>query len=480
MSGVVALAPARAFAQAVPPAAHEDTAFDFMNVLSQNGLHDLKDETWNAYGQFTYIGSYKPAFSAAYTNANGSIKSLYPDAEYGFTGSFTLFFGVRLWPGAEGYFVPEAIAELPFSGLSGLGGAIQNFELQKTGSTSPQLYRAQTYLRQTIGFGGGKDDVESNPLSLGTTVDRRRLVFTGGNFTILGVMDKNPISWDSRQTFFNMAFMTFASWDFPSDARGYSYGATGEFYYDDLAIRLGWITPPQEPNQLPIDFQFWQFYGLEAEIEHDHEILGQPGAVHLLAYHNHVDTGEFNAAIKAFEQNPQNNAANCGSNFNYGSGNLTAPDLCFVRRPNVKVGIGLDLQQYVAKDIGVFVKGMYSDGRTEVDAFNAADRSLAVGSVAKGTLWHRGFDVAGAGFAMSWISSAHAKYLHMGGVDGFIGDGGLHLPAVPEGVGEVFYSYNILRAIWLSADYQIIWNPGYNADRTGPVSVIGGRVHAEF
>jgi high affinity Mn2+ porin len=68
----------------------------------------------------------------------------------------------------------------------------------------------------------------------------------------------------------------------------------------------------------------------------------------------------------------------------------------------------------------------------------------------------------------------------MGGVDGFIGDGNLRLPAAAEGVGEVFYSYNILRAIWLTADYQLLWNPAYNADRTGPVNVLGGRVHAEF
>jgi hypothetical protein len=44
---------------------------------------------------------------------------------------------------------------------------------------------------------------------------------------------------------------------------------------------------------------------------------------------------------------------------------------------------------------------------------------------------------------------------------------------------DVFYSLNLKKAIWLSADYQRIWNPGYNADR-GPVDLFGGRVHAEF
>jgi hypothetical protein len=470
-------APARA--QAGPPAAHEDTAFDFMNELTYAGLHNIHDEAWNTYGQFTYIGNYKPPFSAPYTNANGSVNSLVPDFEYSFTGTFTLFFGLRLWPGGEGYFVPEVISERPLSQLRGIGGAIQNFELQKTGSQTPQLYRSRTFLRQTINLGGAHVEKESQPLQLAAVVDSHRLVFTGGNFTILDVFDRNSITWDPRQTFLNMAFMTYASWDFPSDARGYSYGITGELYWDDWAFRAGWITPPQNPNQLAIDFQLWQFYGLEFEWEHDHTIAGQDGAVRVLAYHNHVNTGQFNQAVQAFNaSNGADNAANCGARFNYGSGNAMAPDLCFVRQPNVKVGIGLSLEQHIVEDIGVFFRGMYSDGRTEVDAYHPADRSISFGAVAKGKTWHRPFDVTGVGFGMSWASDQHARYLSLGGVDGFIGDGKL-LNQGGEGVVDVFYSVNFLKAIWLTGDYQFLWNPAYNGDR-GPVNIVSGRVHAEF
>jgi carbohydrate-selective porin OprB len=100
-----------------------------------------------------------------------------------------------------------------------------------------------------------------------------------------------------------------------------------------------------------------------------------------------------------------------------------------------------------------------------------------VGAVAKGSTWHRPFDVTGAGFGMSWISESHARYLAMGGVDGFIGDGSLHQAA--EGVVEAFYSVNLFKALWLSADYQYLWNPGFNSDR-GPVHIVTGRAHAEF
>ncbi len=469
--------PAVARAQSAPPAGHEDDAFDVMNLLARHNLHDVHDESWNLYGQLTYISSWKLPFNAPYTNANGSIMSLLPDGEQSFTGTFTLFFGLRLWPGAEAYFVPEVIAERPLSGLRGIGGSIQNFELQKGGSETPQLYRARTFLRQTINIGGERSQKDSDPMQLAAKLAKRRLVFTLGNFTILDVFDRNSVSWDPRQTFFNMAFMTYSSWDFPSDARGYSWGGTAELYLDDWAIRVGRITPPVNPNQLSIDFRLDKFYGDQFELEHDHKLFGQDGAVRLLAFRNNVDTGRFDEAIAAYSADPGKNALNCPG-FNYGSGNATAPDLCWVRRPNVKVGIGLDVEQHITKEIGVFARAMYADGRTEVDAYNPADRSLSFGVAGKGKLWHRPFDVTGIGFGMSWISDIHAKYLAMGGIDGFVGDGMLPHPA-PESVFEVFYSFNFFKAIWLSADYQFLSNPGFNADR-GPVHIFGTRVHAEF
>jgi hypothetical protein len=481
----VVFASTPASAQAAPPAAHEDAAFDFMNLMSRHGLHDINDEAWNVYGQFTYISTAKLPFYAPYTNYdtnNGLPYSLVPDQERSFTGTFTLFFGLRLWPGGEAYFVPEVIAERPLSYLHGIGGAIQNFELQKQGSETPKLYRSRSFVRQTFGFGGARVEKTSDPMQLATKVDSRRLVLTAGNFTILDVFDHNAITWDPRQTFLNMEFMTYASWDFPSDARGYSWGATAELYWDDWAVRIGRITPPQLPNALPIDFRFWKFYGDEIELEHDHEIDKQSGAVRVIGYRNRVDTGRFDDAIALFEANPAANAANAANATppcpgNYGSQNAMAPDVCWVRRPNVKVGIGVNLEQHVAEDLGVFFRGMYSDGDTEVDAFNSADRSVAFGAVGKGTLWHRPFDVTGVGYGINWISSAHARYLAMGGLDGFVGDG--HLRQAGESVVEAFYSFNLLKAIWLTADYQHLANPAFNADR-GPVHIVGWRVHAEF
>jgi hypothetical protein len=466
----------QAHAQAAPPAEREDTAPDLMNLLAAHGLHDIENERWNLYGQFTYISSWKRPFSAAYTNANGSINSLLPTAERSFTGSFTLFLGVRLWSGAEAYFVPEVIAERPLSQLRGIGGAIQNFELQKGGSETPQVYRARTFLRQTFNLGGEQAKDPSDPLQLAKVTSSRRITLTAGNFTILDVFDRNSVTGDPRRTFFNMAFMTHASWDFLSDARGYSWGGTAEINWDNWALRAGRITPPRDPNQLSTDFRLWKYYGDQVEVQRSFALRGRPGAIRLLGYRNRVFSARFDDAIAAFQADSSLNAATCTS-FNYGSANTSAPDLCWARRANIKLGIGINVEQTIAPGIGAFFRGMISDGKTEVVAYNPADRSLSLGLVGTGGLWKRGLDVTGLGLGISWISTAHARYLARGGVDGFIGDG--YLRQAAEGVAEVFYSVNIAKAFWLAGDYQLLWHPGMNADR-GPVHILGAKIHAEF
>src|SRR5258708_235114 len=61
-----------------PPSNEQPT---LMKVLTKHDLHNVEHESWNAYGQFTYISSWKPHFDARYTNKNGSINSLLPDPE---------------------------------------------------------------------------------------------------------------------------------------------------------------------------------------------------------------------------------------------------------------------------------------------------------------------------------------------------------------------------------------------------------------
>ena len=458
------------------PAPRAEDEFDLMNILAKQGLHDLEDERWNFYGQVTYMHQWKSAFRALYTNLNGSPNSLLPGAETSFTGTISLYFGLKVWDGGEIYAVPEVISMLPLSDLKGLGSAIQNFELQKNGSEKPIIYKSRAFFKQTFGLGGEKVRVASDPMQLGTMIDSRRIDLTVGNFSVLDFFDKNTFSGDLRRQFFNMAFLTYAAYDFAADARGYTVGVAGDFVYDDWAARYARVVVPMHPNQLELNYDIFQYYGDQIELEHKHELYDQPGVIRILGYRNRANMGKFSDAIAAFEANPAENAAACTS-FNYGSHNATAPDLCWVRRPNIKMGIGVNFEQQLTDDIGVFFRGMYSDGKTEVYSYTSTDRSISLGGLMKGYRWNRNSDMLGIGYGQGWISKEHAAYLGMGGIDGFIGDGRIN--QVTERVVDIFYSFNVLNPIWITADYQHIDHPAYNADR-GPVNIYGARVHIEF
>jgi len=473
---ILASSPASAQKDTTSPAPPSNEQVTLMKVLTEHGLHDIEHENWNAYGQFTYISSWKRRFRAPYTNKNGSINSLIPDPERSFTGTTTLYLGVRLWKGAEAYLAPEVISERGFSQLRGLAGAIQNFELQKGGTETPQVYRSRAYIKQTFGLGGEGTATPSGPFQLGRVYDRRRLVLTAGNFSVLDFLDRNVFGIDPRQGLFSLAFLTYPAYDFAADARGYSWGGVAELYWDEWALRFVRTTPPKNPNQQSVDFRLGRYYGDNVELEHKHRIFGQDGSVRVLAYRNRENIGRFSDAVAAFEADPQKNATTCPG-FNYGSENATAPDLCWVRKPDVKVGIGVFGEQYVAPDIGVFTRAMFADGRTEVDAYTSTDRSASFGVLAKGSLWSRPVDVAGLGLNLGWISRSHADYLRLGGVDGFIGDGAIK-PGI-ESTLDVFYSLNIRRWLWVSGDYQHVINPAFNADR-GPVNIFSMRIHGEF
>jgi carbohydrate-selective porin OprB len=205
-------------------------------------------------------------------------------------------------------------------------------------------------------------------------------------------------------------------------------------------------------------------------------IASQPGTIRLLAFRNHEPMGSFADALNAFKTNPFQNATNCPG-FNYGSGNSNAPDLCWVRHANTKMGIGLNLEQNLNENLGVFLRGMYADGKTEVFSYTSADRSLAFGGIVSGGLWNREKDAVGLGYAFSWLSASHVAYLNLGGIDGFIGDGKINYR--PEQVVDIYYKFNLISSAWMTLDYQHISNPAFNSDR-GPVDVYGARAHFEF
>ena len=75
------------------------------------------------------------------------------------------------------------------------------------------------------------------------------------------------------------------------------------------------------------------------------------------------------------------------------------------------------------------------------------------------------------------ISADHSGYLAAGGLGVLVGDGALSYAS--ENVVEAYYAFQIAKGLMVTADYQLLVNPAYNADR-GPVHVFSGRLSARF
>ena len=415
---------------------------------------DITEEKYFAKFQSTYIGQLKPAFNAPYSGEN----SFLPQRETGYSGSLTAFFACRLWANGELHFNPEIIQLGTFSNLRGLGG-LTNSEQQKTSGRKPKSYRARAFFRQSFDFGGGQDAVDSSPLQLAGLVDRHRLVVTAGNFSALDIFDNNSYAHDPRTQFLNWSFLTHGAYDYAADARGYTNGAALEYYHDEWAVRVGRFMGPLESNGLALDSRLSIHHGDQVEVEYSHTVFARPGKVKLLAFRNRENMGNFIDAIT------------------FARANGGIPDVGNVRRDNVKVGFGINIEQSLWSDVGVFARASWSDGKSETYSFTEIENSMSAGLAIKGEKWGRPNDTVGLAVAENGLNKFHRDYLALGGLGAFIGDGQLNYR--PERIAEVYYNIHLLGTSSMALGYQRIANPAYNADR-GLVNVFSVRLHTDF
>lgn len=415
-------------------------------------------EDWTARFQSTYIMQKKPGFAARYSGAN----SLLATREQSYTLSATAHFGVRAWDGGELYFNPEMTLGEPLSNLTGLGG-YYNGEITRAGGSNPTFYRQRLFLRQTWNLGGEREHIDADLNRMAGFVDRNRVVLTVGNFSTLDIFDDNAYAKDPRTQFMNWGNMTYAAYDYAADARGFGWGFAAEWYRaDGWVFRIGRMTGPREPNMLPTDPQIGKHYGDQIEIERAHEIGGQPGKVRVLGWRNRAVTASFRDALDYLRANP---------------GGDPQTILKVRNGEKIKYGIGLNVEQAIDENLGVFLRAMKADGRTETYAFTEVDGSLSLGGALKGAAWGRAQDTFGVAFLRNTLSADRRAYLAAGGISFFIGDGALNYR--PERIVEAYYSLELLKNTTLTLNAQHFANPAYNADR-GPVNIFGMRLHTEF
>ena len=427
-------------------------------VISSACVAEVEDTT--ARLQLTYNWQKHPAYAAAYSGPNSIISG----AEKMYTFSTTAFLGFRPWAGAEAYLAPEISQGVPFStNLIGLGG-FTNGEITRAAGTNPTFYRQKMFLRQTWNQGGESIAVDGGLNQLAGAVDKNRLVLTVGNFSTLDVFDPNTYAKDARTQFMNWGAWTYSAFDYAADARGFGWGFAAEWYHDDWVVRFGRMTGPQKPNGLPTDFALGNHYGDQVELEHEHQLYGRAGKIRVLGWRNRAKLASFNDALVWLNAHP---------------GQYTGPDALLAVRTTekIKYGIGINVEQEVSDQVGYFLRLMQADGRTETHAFTEVDGSLATGLAIKGSLWARPQDGVGVVVMRNTLSNERRRFLEAGGISFFIGDGRLNYR--PEDILETYYSFGLGKGLWLTADYQHIQNPAYNADR-GPIQVYGLRFHAEY
>ena len=245
-----------------------------------------------ARAQMTYAWTRKFGFDAPYTGP----QSLVTHPESSYTLSFTGYLGTRLWEGAEFYVDPEAFQAHPLSNLFGLAG-IQNGELQKASGVEIRAYLARAFVRQSFDFGGESREVPAGFNQLATHYDRRRLVFTVGKSPLTDFFERSSYANDPRTQFMNWALITYGAYDYAADARGYDIGAIAELYWDDWGVpRRPWHGTHRRQRSLA-PLQSLPRHGDQVEIEHDHVLHGQPGAVRFLAYRNLANAGNYRESV---------------------------------------------------------------------------------------------------------------------------------------------------------------------------------------
>ncbi len=416
----------------------------------------------NIHGQTTYINQRYNNFTSSYSGENSlsSLKSM------SYTWSGTLFFGARLAPNTDIYFNPEVVSGVPFSDLVGLGG-FSNGEATKAAGLNAKFYSARAFLRQTFNQEGDKVVLENEANQITQTVSSNRVVVTAGQFSTLDIFDDSRYAKDPRIQFMNWGNMTYLAYDYAADARGYSTGLAGEWYLSNWVMRASRMLAPKTPNGRDLNWQIFNTYGDQIEVERQHNIAGLPGKVSVLAYRNRMILARFQDATNyVLANNAQGTQAinNVRTNYQY------------------KTGIGVNGEQALTKDLGIYGRAFTSDGHTETMSFTEADNSISVGMGLNGTSWSRPKDTVGISMMQNGLSSYRKNYLQSGGVSYFIGDyagPGQTISYRPERIGEVYYNATVIKNVLAGLNFQHINNPAYNAAR-GPVNILSFRIHAEF
>jgi high affinity Mn2+ porin len=417
-------------------------------------------DTFAVHGQATAVEQAYPAFHSPFEGTN----SLTGGAQSKQTFDLTLSTGVKLWQGAEFWANPEIDQGFGFDGTHGVAG-FPSAESYKLGSSTPYARLQRAFLRQTINLGGDTENIDDDFTQFKGTRSADRLVLTVGLFGVNDIFDTNKYANSPKSDFLNWSLVNAGTFDYAADGWGYNYGAAAEWYTGAWTLRAGVFdlseTPAGGVSPLgpALDPTFQQF-SLLGEIERRYDLWGQPGKIKITGFLNRGNAGNFNDAVALAQ--------------------LTGmpADINAVRAYASRPGVSLNVEQQVTETLGLFLRAGWADGDIEPWDFTDIDRTVSGGVSISGKSWGRPDDTIGIAGVVNGISSAHVAFLNAGGLGILVGDGQLTNYGL-EKIFEAYYSYALNASVKLTFDYQIVANPGYNADR-GPANVFAARAHWQF
>ena len=410
------------------------------------------NDRFSIHAQTTVITQYKPAFSAKYTGPN----SLVPREEAQRSITATLFLGVKLWQGAGIFMNPEIGGGSGLSSSLGVG-ASANGETYRVSTPEPAFELARLFFRQTISLNNETAFNESDLNRLGGRMPTEFFSIILGKICMSDFFDNNKYSHEPRTQFMSWALMSNGAWDYPANTRGYTPSMIFELITPRHEIRYGFSLVSTTPNGMVMNWNINKAGSHTLEYTYNYTVSGRKGAFRFLTFFTTANMGNYNQSIAL---NPE------------------SPDIKTTEKyGHTKYGFGLNGEQEITKDLGVFLRAGWNDGKNETWEFTEIDRSVSCGISVNGERWKRKNDNIGLAYVVSGLSAPHRNYLKDGGLGFELGDGNLNYAL--ENLLEFYYSMELIKNINLSGAYQFIGNPGYNKDR-GPVNVFSIRVHIEI
>lgn len=425
-------------------------------------------QNWNFHAQNTDIVQGYPGFHSQYPGGPNSLPS---GGETRETISVDLMAGVRLWRGAEAHIDGLMWQGFGLANTLGVEG-FPSAEAFRIGTSVPNGSIARLFIRQTIGFGGDQESIQDDAVDLAGQRDVSRLTITLGRFSAKDIFDNNAYANDARTQFLNWGLGANEAWDYPADAIGFTTGIALELNRPKWTLRYGFFQVPEVQNALnwedkfltwpynsdSEDGPFFEAWGMVTELERRYMIKDHPGTVRGLAFLNRAEMAEYSAATALL---------NAGDSF------LTA------RSYHYKYGFGLNWEQEITKNLGVFSRLGWNDDREEGWMFSDVGYSGSLGLSLKGGYWDRPDDTFGLAGLANGISKVAQEFLEAGGTGILAGDGAGQFSYGWEEILETYYDFKVWDGIHGAVDYQFVTHPAFNRDR-GPVSIFAGRLHWEF